>query len=65
MPTSNANKAPITVKFEKSKEGAQVVHYRETYPGGVVGTFYLSKLAMHYQWGDTPPEHINISVVPE
>lgn len=58
------NIKPIEVVFEKVKEGVDKVHYREIHPGGVVGTFYLSRLAIHYQYDGAIPSLITITIKP-
>lgn len=52
----------ITVEFELAKEGADKLTYKEIYPGGVVGSFYLSRLAAHYQWDGDKPKRITITI---
>jgi len=52
----------IVAEFELQKEGADKLRYREIYPGGAVGSFYLSRLAAHYRWGGRKPQRIRITV---
>jgi hypothetical protein len=55
---------PIRVVFKKTKEGADKIHYREIHPGGVVGSHYLSKLAIHYAWNGDVPDVIEMYISP-
>ena len=47
-------KEPIEVEFELSKEGVEKATYREIYPRGVVGSFYISRVGALFKWGKIP-----------
>jgi pilus assembly protein TadC len=51
----------IDVIFELRKEGNDKVTYAEILPKGVVGGFYLSRIAALFKWG-TIPEQIQITI---
>jgi hypothetical protein len=56
------DKAKIVAEFELRKEGADKLTYAETYPRGVVGNFYLARLAAYYQWEGIAPQRIRVTV---
>lgn len=44
----------IDVEFEMAKEGNDKITYREIFPRGVVGSFYISRIATLFKWGKIP-----------
>lgn len=56
------DKEKIIAEFELRKEGTDKLSYAETYPRGVVGSFYLARLAAYYQWQGVAPKRIRITV---
>jgi hypothetical protein len=52
----------IVIECALRKDGSDVLQYSETSPGGVCKTFYLSRLAAYFLWGEKPPEKIRITV---
>lgn len=53
---------PVHVEFELKKDGVEKLRYSETYPRGMVGSFYLSRIASHLIWGGNPPKRIRITI---
>lgn len=54
--TYNDPKTPeIEIEFELKNEGQDKLTYREIYPRGVVGSFYISRVAALFKWGKIPP----------
>lgn len=58
------DKTKIVAEFELRKEGTDKLTYTETYPRGVVGNFYLARLAAYYQWTGLAPKRIRLTIEP-
>lgn len=53
----------IRVEFELHKEGLDKLTYREIYPRGIVGTFYLTRIVAFLKW-DKVPKRLTAVITP-
>jgi hypothetical protein len=50
----------VTLVFQRVSQKGATWRYKEIQPGGVIGGFYLSKLAVFYGFDNRAPEYMTI-----